>query len=309
MAKRKKKRGGTLVAPPEHPILPGLISPRRPVPASIPRPLYAVSGDPGPTISSPVRTEEEIARMRTTGTAAAEILMKAGEMVAPGVSTDAIDALVHEEILKRGGYPSPLNYRGFPKSVCTSVNEVICHGIPDSRQLRDGDIINIDVTIFLDGVHGDTSTTFLVGDVEPDSIKLVRETHKAMYLGIASVHHGSKVNEIGRAIENHANTHNLGVVREFIGHGVGTEFHTSLQIPHYYEPRLNVIIERGMSFTVEPMLCLGRPEMFIWDDDWTALTRDGSRTAQFEHTMICTDDGVELMTVTDDGSCAHQIYD
>jgi len=261
MAKRKK-RGGTATLPPpsEPPVQPGLIGPRRAVPASIARPPYALSGDPGPTISSAVRTADEIERMRRAGQHAAEVLLMAGELVAPGVTTDAIDALVHDEAMKRDAYPSPLNYRGFPKSVCTSVNEVICHGIPDSRQLREGDIINIDVTLFIEGVHGDTSTTFYVGEVDDDSQRLVRETFWSMM----------------HAID--------------------------------YERRLTTTIEEGMSFTIEPMLTLGSPALYLWDDDWTAVTADGRRTAQFEHTMICTTDGAELMTVTAAGECAHDRY-
>jgi len=309
MAKRKKRGGtATLPGPSEPPVQPGLIGPRRAVPASVPRPPYALSGEPGPSISSAVRTPEEIDRMRRAGQHAAEVLLMAGELVAPGITTDAIDALVHEEAMKRGAYPSPLNYRGFPKSVCTSVNEVICHGIPDSRQLRDGDIINIDVTLFIEGVHGDTSTTFHVGEVDDDSKRLVQETYTSMMLAIDTVHDGSKVNAIGRAIETHAHKHGLGVVREFIGHGVGTEFHTSLQIPHYYERRLTTTIAEGMSFTIEPMLTLGSPALYLWDDDWTAVTADGRRTAQFEHTMVCTAEGAELMTVTAAGECAHDRY-
>jgi methionyl aminopeptidase len=259
-------------------------------------------------VSSLVRTPDEIAAMHRSGTAAAEVLMIAGSMVAPGVTTDAIDARVHDEILARNGYPSPLNYRGFPKSVCTSVNEVICHGIPDSRQLRDGDIINIDVTIFLDGVHGDTSCTFLVGDVDDVSTMLVHETRQSMYNAIDTVRPGQQFNAIGKAIETHAKKFGLGVVEDFIGHGVGTEFHTNLQIPHYFQRHLTRQMEVGMSFTIEPMLTLGAIAPIIWDDDWTAVTSDGRRTAQFEHTMVVTESGVELTTVTDSGECAADIY-
>jgi len=309
VAKRKKRGGAATLAPPsDPPIQPGLIGPKRAVPASIERPPYALSGDPGVSVSDPARTADEIERMRRTGRLAAEILVRAGEAVAPGVSSDSIDALVHDLAMQANAYPSPLNYRGFPKSVCTSINEVICHGIPDSRQLRDGDIVNIDVTVFREGVHGDTSTTFLVGDVDDASRQLVQVTRDAMYAGIDTVHDGSHVKDIGKAIEDLAHANGLGVVREFIGHGVGTEFHTSLQIPHYYEPRLRTVLAKDMSFTIEPMLTLGRPEMYMWEDGWTALTRDGRRTAQFEHTMVATEDGVELMTVLADGSCAHDIY-
>ncbi len=305
---KRKRRTQTLSrrAPAsDPPIEPGLISPSRTVPATVARPPYALDGDPGPSVSSPVRTDDEIERMRRTGRLAAEILVRAGDMVAPGVTTDSIDAFVHDASVEAGAYPSPLNYRGFPKSVCTSVNEVICHGIPDSRPLQEGDIINIDVTVFKEGVHGDTSATFLVGEVDDASRTLVKETCGSLYDAIATVRDGSKVRDIGQAIEAHAKKYNLGVVREFIGHGVGTEFHTSLQIPHYYEPRLRTVIETGMSFTIEPMLTLGDADMYMWDDGWTALTADGTRTAQFEHTMIATDDGAELMTVLADGSCAH----
>ena len=309
MAKRKRRGGTTLLAPPsEPPVTPGLVGPRRTVPAAIPRPSYAFSGEPGPSSSDVVRTPAEVEAMRRAGAAAAEVLIIAGSMVEPGTTTDAIDARVHEEALVRNAYPSPLNYRGFPKSVCTSVNEVICHGIPDSRPLRDGDIVNIDVTLYLDGVHGDTSCTFVVGEVDDVSTMLVLETRKALYLAIDAVRPGAPFNAIGKAIEDHANTFGLGVVRDFIGHGVGTEFHSALQIPHYYHPRLTRMMERGMSFTIEPMLTLGAIDCVIWDDDWTAVTSDGRRTAQFEHTMVVTDEGVELMTLTASGECAADRY-
>lgn len=307
MAKRKKRspRPAADVAPSLPPVAPGLLSPPRRVPPEIARPPYATSGDPGPSVSELRRTPDELAAMRRTGAAAAEILLRAGELVRPGITTDAIDEFVHQACLDAGGYPSPLNYRGFPKSVCTSVNEVICHGIPDSRPLADGDIINIDVTLFRDGVHGDTSTTFLVGEVDDASLRLVKETARSLDLAIAAVRPGGLVNEIGKAIENHARQHKLGVVREFIGHGVGTEFHTNLQIPHYYERRLPTRIELMTTFTIEPMLTLGEPHAALWDDDWTAVTIDGTRTAQFEHTLVMTEAGAERLTVTDAGECAH----
>ena len=210
--------------------------------------------------------------------------------------------------MRRGAYPSPLNYRGFPKSVCTSINEVICHGIPDSRPLLDGDIINIDVTVYVDGVHGDNSCTFLVGDVDEHSRHLVAETYVSMMEGIKTVRNGSKVNDIGRAIERHARSQNLGVVREFIGHGVGTDFHSDLQIPHYYDPRAKTMLTTGMTFTVEPMLTLGDPSLYLWEDEWTALTQDGRRSAQFEHTLAVTEDGFELLTVASDGTTAAELY-
>jgi len=253
---------------------------------------------------SAVRTESEIEAMRHAGRAAAEILLAAAPHVAPGVTSDAIDEIVHEATIARDGYPSPLNYRGFPKSVCTSVNEVICHGIPDSRALRDGDIVNIDVTIYVEGVHGDTSATFVVGDVDEPSRTLVAATHDSLYRAIDTVGPGSRLNEIGKAIEAVANAHSLTVMREFIGHGIGTEFHSALQVPHYYEPRLKAELEPGMTFTIEPMLSLGGPGMYVWSDGWTAVTADGARSAQFEHTLLVTADGVEILTVDAAGRCA-----
>ena len=309
MAKRKRKNRGVVGAAPSlPPVEPGLLSPTRRVPAEIERPPYAFDGDPGPSVSSLTRTPDELAAMRRTGALAAEILMRAGELVAPGVTTDKLDEFVHQACVDRGGYPSPLNYRGFPKSVCTSVNEVICHGIPDSRPLADGDIINIDVTLYKEGVHGDTSTTFLVGDVDDESRRLVHETARSLNLAIDALRPNSAVFEIGKVIEQHARKHRLGVVREFIGHGVGTEFHSDLQIPHYYERRLNHQIEVGTTFTIEPMLSLGSPRPLMWDDDWTAVTADGTRSAQFEHTLVMGDDGCERLTVTESGECAHQMY-
>lgn len=308
MAKRRRKKQQIVAPPSEPPIRPGIIGLSRSVPATIPKPPYAESGDPGPSVSSLVRTPDELDAMRRAGAIAAEVLIHAGKFVEPGITTDKIDEIVHNESIRRGGYPSPLNYRGFRKSVCTSVNEVICHGIPDNRPLLDGDIINIDVTVFYDGVHGDNSCTFLVGDVDEHSRRLVAETYVAMMEGIRTVRNGSKVHDIGRAIERHARKHDLGVVREFIGHGVGTEFHSDLQIPHYYDPRSKTEISTGMTFTVEPMLTLGNPSLYLWEDEWTALTADGRRSAQFEHTLVATDDGFELLTVASNGDTAAELY-
>jgi methionyl aminopeptidase len=310
MAKRKRRTPSTMfeVAASHPPVSRGLVSHRRMVPRHIDRPAYVATGDPGPSVSSLVRTDAELDAMRRTGAIAAETLIRAGELVRPGVTTDQIDQLVHEATIARGGYPSPLGYRGFPKSVCTSVNEVICHGIPDSRPLADGDIINIDVTVWKEGVHGDTSATFLVGDVDEHSLRLVEETLAALHAGMAAVRPGTAVNAIGRAIEAHANQHGLGVVREFIGHGVGTEFHSSLQIPHFYDRRANTILSEKVTFTIEPMLTLGSPDIAMWDDDWTAVTLDGRRTAQFEHTLVVAADGVEVLTQTPGGDTAHEMF-
>ena len=306
MAKRKRHNSTSAsVSPSLPPVTRGLVSSTRRVPADIARPPYALTGDPGPSVSSLTRTPKELAAMRRTGAVAAEILMRAGEQARPGVTTDEIDRVVHDLTIEAGGYPSPLNYRGFPKSVCTSVNEVICHGIPDSRPLVDGDIVNIDVTVYKEGVHGDTSATFLVGNVDPQSVKLVEVTLESLELAIAAMNPGSMVRDIGQAIEAHAVKNRLGVVREFIGHGVGTEFHSNLQIPHYHDRRLDLVLEPATTFTIEPMLTIGAPDAAMWDDDWTAVTIDGTRTAQFEHTLVMGDNGAERLTVTPGGECAH----
>ena len=280
-------------------VKPGRLSPRREVPAHIPRPEYAETGRAvRQRASGRPKTPDEIARMRRAGRAAAEVLQVVGAAVRPGITTDELDAIAHEECLRRGGYPSPLNYNGFPKSLCTSVNEVICHGIPDSSVLHDGDIVNLDVTIYLDGVHGDTNATFLVGDVDEESRRLVRVTKECLDLGIAAVRPGGQVRDIGRAIQTHAEANGFGVVRAFVGHGIGTTFHADPQIPHYYDPRATTRLEPGMTFTIEPMITAGAWEHRMWDDDWTAVTVDLKRTAQFEHTLLVTDIGAEILTQT-----------
>ena len=292
------------------PVRPGLVGSRRGVPAGIERPPYALlpGGEPDPPVSSPTRTPSEMDAMRRTGALAAEVLIAACEQVRAGITTDAIDRFVHDTAVAAGAYPSPLGYRGYPKSVCTSVNEVICHGIPDSRRLASGDIVNVDVTVYREGVHGDTSVTLMVGEVDEHSRRLVAETRVALYKGIATVREGAAVSDIGRAIQNHAWRHGLGVVREFIGHGVGTEFHSGLQVPHYYDRGASTVLGEAMTFTIEPMLTLGSPQAAMWDDGWTAVTVDGRRTAQFEHTLACTADGAEILTRTSAGECAHDLF-
>ena len=278
-------------------VMQGAISPMRAVPASIARPSYADTGDVHRWSESRVKTPDVIARMRHAGAVAAEILRKAGQMVAPGVTTDEIDVFVHELTIANNGYPSPLNYHRYPKSVCTSVNEVICHGIPDSRALVDGDIINIDVTAFINGVHGDTNATFFVGDVDAENRRLVQVTEECMWHGIEAVKPGRPLSDIGRAIENHAKKAKLGVVRAFIGHGIGEQFHTDVQVLHYYDERNNMIMRPGMTFTIEPMITLGGwQHKMAFDDDWTAVTADGKRTAQYEHMVLVTDDGFDVLT-------------
>jgi len=221
----------------------------------------------------------------------------AGEAVRPGITTDALDEIAHAETLRQGGYPSPLNYRGFPKSICTSVNEVICHGIPDSRPLEDGDIVNLDITVFLHGMHGDCSATFLVGEVDPDGRRLVQVARECLAKGISAVRPCRPISDIGHAIEAHASRHGYGVVRSYCGHGIGETFHTSLQIPHHYDPSVRRIMEKGMTFTIEPMITEGTWQDLLWDDGWTAITADGKRSAQFEHTIAVNDDGAEILTV------------
>ncbi|HET9596318.1 MAG TPA: type I methionyl aminopeptidase [Anaeromyxobacteraceae bacterium] len=280
-------------------VRPGIVSPRRSVPPEIPRPNYAVSGRPRPSprVVDPV---ERLRRIRRACRAAAEVLAEGGRAVRAGVTTDEIDRIVHEGYLRRGGYPSTLNYHGFPKSLCTSVNEVILHGIPDSRPLEDGDIVNLDVTIYLDGMHGDCSATFPVGEVDEASRRLVRVTRECLELGIAAVKPGRPISDIGRAIERHAAAHGYGVVRAFCGHGIGEDFHMEPQVLHYYEPRARTVIEEGMVFTVEPMLTAGRADHVVWPDGWTAATVDGGRAAQFEHTVLVTAGGAEILTASGD---------
>lgn len=277
-------------------IQPGVISPMRYVPDNIVKPPYADTGVVPRYSEDRVKTPEVIERMRIAGEKAAEILRRAGEIVKPGMTTDEIDIFVHDLTIQMGGYPSPLNYHGYPKSVCTSVNEVICHGIPDSRVLEDGDIVNLDVTIYINGVHGDTNATFCVGNVSDEDKNLIKVAEECMWKGIEVVKPGVLINEVGRAIEVHAKQHKMGVVRAFIGHGIGENFHTDIQVLHYFDPRNTMVIREGMTFTIEPMITLGTWQHTMWDDDWTAVTKDGSRTAQFEHTILVTAGGVDILT-------------
>jgi methionyl aminopeptidase len=280
-------------------VRPGKQSPRRTVPEDIARPPYAddPKGRPGVRESSAPKDAETIAKMRRAGQAAAEVLQLVGAAVRPGVTTDELDRICHEACIERGGYPSPLGYNGFPKSLCTSINEVICHGIPDSTVLKDGDIVNLDVTIYLDGVHGDTNATFFVGEVDQESRDLVQITRECLDRGIAAVRPGGTVRDIGRAIQEHAEGKGYGVVRAFVGHGIGRSFHSDPQVYHYDNPAAGrVPLVAGMTFTIEPMITIGDWRHEMWDDGWTAVTRDRSRTAQFEHTLVVTEDGAEVLT-------------
>jgi methionyl aminopeptidase len=283
-------------APVRPTVRPGQVSPRRAVPPSITRPDYAASGRPR-TSGRDVKTSEELERLRRACRAAARVLRVSGEAVRVGITTDAVDAVAHEETIRLGGYPSPLNYRGFPKSICTSVNEVICHGIPDSRPLADGDIVNLDITVFLDGMHGDCSATFLVGDVDAGGRRLVQVARECLSRGLGAVRPGRPISDVGREIEAHASRHGYGVVRAYCGHGIGEAFHTSLQIPHHFDPSAKRIMEPGLTFTIEPMITEGTWQDLLWDDGWTAVTADGRRSAQFEHTILVTPEGAEILTV------------
>jgi methionyl aminopeptidase len=267
------------------------------VPASIARPEYVDRPAPAPFTGDEVKDAETIARIRAACRLAARARDLVGEHVAPGVTTDDLDRIGHEFLCDHGAYPSTLGYKGFPKSLCTSVNEVVCHGIPDARVLEDGDIVNIDITAYLDGVHGDTNATFLAGDVAEETRLLVERTREALQRAIAAVKPGRRVNVIGRVIEAYAKRFGYGVVREFTGHGIGTSFHSGLIIPHYDDPRFADEIRPGMTFTIEPMLNLGTHEWVMWDDGWTVVTADGRPSAQFEHTLLVTAEGAEILTL------------
>jgi methionyl aminopeptidase len=266
------------------------------VPAHIPRPEYVDREAPAPYTGPEVKDADTIARMRRAGKLAAQALQEVGRHVQPGVTTDELDRVGHAFLVEHGAYPSTLGYRGFPKSLCTSVNEVICHGIPDSRVVEDGDIVNVDITAFLDGVHGDTNATFLAGDVAEETRLLVERTREALNRAIKAVKPGRRVNVLGRVIESYAARFGYGVVREFTGHGIGTSFHSGLVIPHYDDPHYDDLIEPGMTFTIEPMLCLGTATWDMWDDNWTVTTKDKRPSAQFEHTLLVTDTGAEILT-------------
>ena len=276
----------------------GTVSPAQPVPAHIENPPYVGLSAPPKYTGPDAFDAGTVERIRRAGQLAADAMVATGELIRPGATTDELDSFAHQYLVDRGAYPSCLSYRGFPKSICTSINEVVCHGIPDSTVLNDGDIVNLDITAYLDGVHGDHNVTFLVGEVDEESRLLVERTHEAMMRGIRAVKPGRPVNVIGRAIEVYARRFGYGTVHEFIGHGVGPAFHTGLVIPHYdAAPDYSQPIEPGMVFTVEPMITLGTRHWDMWEDGWTAVTRDRKRTAQFEHTIVVTQDGAEILTL------------
>jgi methionyl aminopeptidase len=279
-------------------LIPGRVSPLRSVPAEIARPEYVGKKEPSPYTGSDVYTPDEIELIRESGRIAAQAIALVGESVRPGVTTVELDVIGHEFLIANGAYPSTLGYRGFPKSICSSVNEVICHGIPDDTVIEDGDIVNIDITAYKNGFHGDSNQTFIAGTATEEVALLVERTREALNRGIKAVAPGRQVNVIGRAIESYAKRFGYGVVRDFTGHGVGAAFHSGLIIPHYDSaPLHDDVMEVGMVFTIEPMLTLGTHEWDMWEDDWTVVTRDKSITAQFEHTLVVTERGAEVLTL------------
>jgi methionyl aminopeptidase len=285
-------------------LTPGRLSPERSVPTRIARPEYVGRPEPRPNDLGDVYSPAEIELIRESGRIAAGAVEAVREAIRPGITTDELDAIAHAYVIERDAYPSTLRYRGFPKSCCTSLNEVVCHGIPDDTELVEGDILNIDITAYKNGMHGDLNATFAVGQVSQDAAQLIERTREALNRGIKAVAPGRPINVVGRAIESYAKRFGYGVVRDFTGHGVGRSFHSGLVIPHYdAAPAFDTLIEPGMVFTIEPMLTLGTPEhpgTSAWDewaDGWTVTTRDKSLTAQFEHTLVVTERGAEILTL------------
>ena len=282
-------------------LTPGTPTPIRTVPNHIERPEYVWKDTVQEAMGEPfVQTPEVIEKMREASKIAANALAEAGKAVTPGVTTDEIDRVAHEYMCDHGAYPSTLGYRDFPKSCCVSLNEIVCHGIPDSTVIEDGDIVNIDVTAYKNGVHGDTNATFLAGNVSEEHRLLVERTKEATMRGIRAAKPGREINVIGRVIEVYAKRFGYNVVRDFTGHGIGTTFHNGLVVMHYDAPEYTDILEPGMTLTVEPMINLGALPYDIWDDGWTVANRDGKFTAQFEHTIVITEDDDEILTLPDE---------
>lgn len=286
------------------PVAVGAVSEPRSVPDHIVRPDYVETGVVSTPRSFQIQDDASLVRLRTAGRVAAEVLMAAGEAVGAGVTTDEIDAVAHAAYIERDAYPSDLGYHGFAKSICTSVNGVICHGVPDSRPLQEGDIVNVDVTAYVEGMHGDTSATFVVGEIDEPTRALIDTTREATMRGIASVQPGEPLRRIGEAIEPFARSRGFSVVREYGGHGIGQTFHAEPHIHHHVERRDVESFEVGMSFTIEPMLLSGSTRFTQADDGWTEHADDAMPSAQFEHTVVVTETGAEILTLTADGSCA-----
>lgn len=288
------------------PLRPWKVTPKSEVPEGIEKPDYADHPE-GVSASEEadkysrdgsirVYTPEEIEGIRSACRIGREVLEIAGNAVKVGITADALDKIVHEETIKRGGYPSPLNYYKFPKSVCTSVNEVICHGIPDMRPLEDGDIVNLDISVYYKGYHGDLNETFMVGNVNEHSKRLVECAYKCLKAAIDMCKPGTMYRDLGAAIEKVAKEMKCSVNNTYMGHGIGTLFHTMPNVPHYAKNKARGHMKVGHVFTIEPMINLGVPNDGRWPDNWTAVTVDGARSAQFEHTMVVTETGIELLT-------------
>lgn len=281
-------------------LAPGYIAPQLPVPSHIDRPDYVGKKDAVEGLHGDIYDAAGIEQIRAAGRLAAQAMNLVGQYIQPGITTAELDRIGHDFIIAQEAWPSTLGYKEFPKSMTTSLNEVICHGIPDDTVLEDGDIINIDITVYKDGYHGDHNKTFLVGNVDEESRLLVERTEKALERAIKAVKPGREINVIGRVIETYAKRFGYGVVEDFVGHGVGKEFHSGLIVPHYdTAPRHNEVMQPGMVFTIEPMLTLGGIAWDLWDDGWTVTTKDKQRSAQFEHTIVVTNDGAEILTVTE----------
>jgi methionyl aminopeptidase len=278
-------------------LTPGVISKQLAVPESIPRPEYVGRPAPAEWTGGHIKTESQIEKIRAAGKIAANAIELVGQNAKPGITTDELDIIAHEYMISQGAYPSTLGYRGFPKSCCTSLNEVICHGIPDNTMLQEGDILNVDITAYKDGFHGDSNKTFLIGEVSNEVSDLVSRTKEALDRAIAVCMPGRPINVIGRTIESYAKRFNYGVVRDFTGHGIGEAFHSGLVIPHFdAAPNYSNTMEVGLVFTIEPMLTLGTYEWDLWSDNWTVTTKDKSISAQFEHTLVVRESGAEILT-------------
>lgn len=282
-------------------LTPGRPTPIRTVPEGIDRPEYAWKDDVQENVGEPfVQSAETIELMREASRIAANALAVAGAAVQPGVTTDEIDRVAHEYMLDHGAYPSTLGYRGYPKSCCVSLNEIVCHGIPDTTVIEEGDIVNIDVTAYKNGVHGDTNATFFAGEVEQRHRELVERTYQATMRGIKAAKPGREINVIGRVIESYAKRFGYNVVTDFTGHGIGTTFHNGLVVLHYDSDTYRDVLEPGMTLTIEPMINLGELPYTVWDDGWTVQNLDGEYTAQFEHTILITETGNEILTIPDE---------
>ena len=304
-SRQKLKRCHGDFARPAAPVRPGRVAPPRAAPASIERPWYIESGHRGPD-RGPVQViddPDDFARLHTACRIAAEVLATTGAAVAPGVTTDDLDEIAHAAYIERGAYPSTLHYQGFTKSICTSVNEVVCHGIGDDRPLRDGDIVNIDVTAYIGGMHGDTSATFTVGSVTPSVAGLVDTCREALHRGIDAVRSESSLGEIGKAIQPFASSRGFGVVADYGGHGIARHFHAAPHVDHVVRPSSQMVTD-GMVFTIEPMLTAGSSRHQQWDDGWTEVSVDLLPSAQFEHTVIVIDGVAQVLTLTDGGQPA-----